>query len=85
MKKVKQIAAIIGIIFLVSLYIITFISAFFTTKYTNGLFLASLFSTFVIPVMIYGYMLIYKLLSKRNLPMNPEDTNDQSNSEANLK
>ncbi len=63
--KLKRIAAIIGIILIVAMYLITLISAIFVTKYTNGLFLASLFSTFAVPVFIYAYMLIYRLVHKK--------------------
>lgn len=73
MKKVKRVAALIGVIFLVSLYLLTFISSFFTTKYTNGLFMACIFSTFAVPVMIYAYMLVYKILSKIGHRENKDD------------
>lgn len=66
MKKVKQIAAIIGIALIAAMYLVTLISACFITKYTNALFLASLFSTFAVPVFIYAFMLIYKLVHKNN-------------------
>lgn len=66
MKKVKQVAAIIGIVLIVSMYLFTLISAIFITKYTKDLFLASLFATFAVPVMIYAFMLIYKLVNKKD-------------------
>lgn len=66
MNKTKRVAAMIGIIFIVSLYVFTFISAIFTTPYTKGLFTASIFSSFVIPVMIYAYMLVYKWVRKKD-------------------
>lgn len=64
--KLKRIAAMIGIVLIVAMYLITFISAIFVTKYTHGLFLASLFSTFAVPVFIYAYMLIYRLVHKKD-------------------
>lgn len=66
MKKTKQIAAVIGIALIVSMYLITLISSFITTKYTNALFNASLFSTFAVPVLIYAFMLVYKLVHKKD-------------------
>jgi|GEM_PF-1942950 hypothetical protein len=66
MKKVKQISAIIGIALIVSMYVLTLITALLIPKYTSGLFTASLFSTFVVPVLIYSYMLIYKLVNKKD-------------------
>jgi len=70
MNKVKRIAATIGIVLIASMYIISFISAIFASKYANGLFLASIFSTIVIPIMIYGYINIYKYVHKND---NTED------------
>lgn len=66
MIKAKRIAAITGIVLIVAIYLITLISALFATKYTNGLFLASLFSTFAVPVFIYVFMLVYKLVHKKD-------------------
>jgi len=72
MKKVKRISAIIGIVLIASMYIISLISAFFATKYAPGLFLASIFSTIVIPIMIYGFFTIYKYVHKNDEPENPD-------------
>lgn len=69
MKKLKQIAAVIGIVLIVSMYLVTLISAFFTTKYTNALFTASLFCTIAVPVFLYAFMLIYKLVHKKDETM----------------
>jgi len=71
MNKTKRISAIIGIILLVALYLLTLISAIIGNKYTNGLFLACLFSSFFIPVTIYAIMLIYRLTHKTNDVFSP--------------
>lgn len=60
MKKIKQISAMVGIVVIVSMYIISIISAIFASEYAPGLFLASIFSTLVIPIMIYGFIAVYK-------------------------
>lgn len=60
MNKVKRISAIIGIILIASMYLISLISAFFATEKAPGLFLASIFSTVVIPIMIYMFLETYK-------------------------
>lgn len=62
MKNVKRIVALCGVIILVGLYITTFIAALFQTEFSSQLFLASLYSTFIIPIMIYAYMLVYKVV-----------------------
>lgn len=80
MKKVKRIAAITGIVILVSLYLITLISAIFTTQYSGKLFLACIYATFVVPVMIYAYLLVYKILKKIGHPDKPDEIAQKSNS-----
>jgi hypothetical protein len=42
------------------------VSALFSSKQAPGLFLASVFSTIVIPIMIYGFITIYKYVHKEN-------------------
>lgn len=66
MKKAKQIAAIIGIILLLSIYIVTLISAITAKPYANSLFIACLYCTIVIPIVIYGFMVVYKAVHKKN-------------------
>ena len=66
MKRVKQIVSIICVIGFLNLYIITLISAFFTTPATAGLFKACIFSTVAIPVFLYAYLLIYRILKNNN-------------------
>ncbi|MFA9462980.1 MAG: hypothetical protein ACERKN_01690 [Velocimicrobium sp.] len=62
--KGQRVLAMIGVVFLLALYVITLISAIFTTPATKGLFMACIFSTVAIPVMIYGYILVYRILKK---------------------
>lgn len=82
MKKVKQISAMAGIVIIVSMYIISIISAIFASEYAPGLFLASIFSTLVIPIMIYGFMAVYKHVHKNdNDSMINDDTPDPSKGE----
>ncbi len=71
MKKVSQILAIIGIVLLVSLYIATLVAACFASPASNGLFMASLYSTFAIPVLIWVCRMFYNLSQKRK---NDENT-----------
>lgn len=65
MKKMKRISAITGVIILVGLYLLTFISALFTTPATAGLFKVSVFCTVFIPLMLYAYLLVYRLLKNK--------------------
>ena len=72
MKKVKRILAIIGIVLLVSLYVITIILALTDDPNTMNAFRASVYCTFLVPVLIWAYTFIYKLL-KNNYGDKPSD------------
>ena len=83
MKKVKQILAIIGIVLLVSLYVITLVLALTDDPNTMTVFRASLYCTFLIPVLIWAYTFIYKLLknnygSKLSKDITTESSNDET-------
>ncbi len=73
MNKVKRISAIIGIIFIASMYILFFISSFFATEYSNGLFIACLFSTIVIPIILWFFQVFYKLAHKKDTDSDPDN------------
>ena len=82
MKKVKQILAIIGIILLVLLYLSSLICAIIDRTETMRLFQASVMATVIIPVLLWAYSFIYKLIKK-----NAKDQMDemQNNSNTSLK
>ena len=63
-KKVKQILAIIGIVVLVGLYVSTIVCALSLSDNFMNLLLASVYATVIIPVLIWAYSFIYKLLKK---------------------
>ena len=65
-NKGKRIFSLVLVVFLLALYITTFVVACFTTKETGGLYFACLFSTVMIPILLYAYQLIFKVLQKRN-------------------
>ena len=64
MKKVKQLLAILGIVILLSLYVITLICAIVDNSNTMRMFQASIVASFIIPVLIWAYGFIYKLIKK---------------------
>ena len=82
MKKVKQILAIIGIILLILLYLSTLVCAIIDHTETMRLFQASILATVIIPVLLWAYSFIYKLIKK-----NAKDQMDemQNNSNTSLK
>ena len=64
MKKIKQILAIIGIILLVGMYAVTIILALTDDPNTMNAFRASIYCTVIVPVLIWAYSFIYKLVKK---------------------
>lgn len=64
MKKAKQILAMIGVILLVGLYVSTLVCALFGGDNFMDLLMASVYATFVIPVLIWAYTFFYKLIKK---------------------
>lgn len=63
-KKVRRIAAMVGIVLLVGMYIVSFIAALGKSENAHAWFMISLYCTFVVPVIIYVIQLIYKISNK---------------------
>lgn len=64
MKKTQRILAILGIVLLLGLYLSTFVFALLGKDFFP-MFMVSLFSSFVVPVLIWTYGFVYKLIKKR--------------------
>lgn len=64
MKKTKRILALAGAIILAGMYISTLIFALLDRSETMGLLKASIACTITLPVLLYGYMLVYRLTRK---------------------
>lgn len=66
MKKTKRILAWIGIILLVGMYIATLILAILDNSATMSMFKAATGCTILVPVLIYAYTLVYRILKPDN-------------------
>ena len=64
MKKTKRILALAGVILLVGMYLLTLILAIMQNEFAQALFRASFACTFIIPVLLYAYMLFYRVNHK---------------------
>ena len=64
-KRHKQIAAIIGIILLAALYLVTFILALCRFDGASSLFMGALACTVVVPILIWIYIWLYGLLTRK--------------------
>ena len=61
MKKIKRTLALIGAILLILMYASTLLFAFIDTSTSKSLLWASLGCTFLLPVMLYAFTLVYKV------------------------
>ena len=73
MKKIKRILALIGVVLFICLYGSTLVFALMDSPAADGLLRASIAATILIPVLLYAYILIARLLKKRR-----DDQNDHS-------
>ncbi len=64
MKKTKRILALIGALLLALLYLSTLVFALMKSAVASDLLKASLICTVIIPVLLYGYILIYRIRNK---------------------
>lgn len=64
-KRHKQIAAIIGIVLLAGLYLVTFILALCRFDGASSLFMGALACTVIVPVLIWIYIWLYGLLTRK--------------------
>lgn len=64
MEKVKRILALIGAIILIGLYIATLFCALSSSGNFMNMLMASIYATVVIPVLIWAYSFVYKLLKE---------------------
>lgn len=65
-EKIKRILALIGVVLLAGLYLITLVLAFIDPTATKEWLRTSISATLVIPVLLYAYIMVYKLLKKKD-------------------
>ena len=66
MKKTKRILALIGVILLVGMYLSTLIFALIKNENASNMLMASIVCTVIVPVLLYAYTLMYRVLKDRN-------------------
>lgn len=66
MNNIKRFLALAGAVLLVLMYASTLITALIDSPAADRLFLASVAATILIPVLLYAYILIYRILKKDN-------------------
>lgn len=81
MQKLKRIMALLGAILLIGMYLVTLGLGLTASPNTKGMLMASIACTVIIPCLLYGFMLVAKVLDNRGLtkedfPDAPEDKKD---------
>ena len=82
MKQIKRILAIIGVILIVGMYVVTFLSALFVKSMTGTLFITSAILTLFVPLLIYVVQMIYRIFCGEEPTKNPEQKNRKGFAEA---
>ncbi|MDF2538322.1 MAG: putative rane protein [Herbinix sp.] len=82
MEKVKRVAALVGVVLMVSMYVIFLIISFFATEKAPGLFLSGVFLTLIIPIMIYGFVVIYKFVHRNDKKDTEGDFNSSNENDS---
>lgn len=65
MEKLKRIAALIGVILLLLLYLGTFIFSLMGSEFAHMMFRACIAATIIIPVILYAMIMVAKYLKNR--------------------
>ena len=65
MKKIKQVLALAGVALLVGMYIVTLIMGITASPATQGMLMASLACTIIIPIILYAMMLVARVLENK--------------------
>ena len=73
MEKIKRILALAGALLLASLYICTLIFALMDSPAASRLLTASVAATILVPVLLYAYILIARLLKDRGEKQSGDD------------
>ena len=63
--KIKRIFAIIAVVLLVALYSSTIVFALSDNPNAVYMFKASIFCTVIIPIILYSYILVYRVFRKK--------------------
>lgn len=65
MKKIKRVFALISAILLAGMYLSTLVFALMKNENASNMLMASIICTVIVPVLLYAYTLMYRVLSRR--------------------
>ena len=65
MKKLKRVFALLGAVFLAGMYVAVLILGLTASPHTQNLLMAAIACTIILPCLLYGMMLIARILDNR--------------------
>lgn len=77
MKNVKRILALTGAILLILLYVSTLVFAIFDHSASKGLLKVSVAFTILLPVLLYAYIMFYRLAHRNDGVEDIEDIEEE--------
>lgn len=77
MKNIKQILAILGIVLILGVNLLLVFAAGTASEDNMGMFNAAIVTVILVPVLLWIYLYIYKLIKKRNEDKEIEDELDK--------
>ena len=80
MNRLKRIFALAGALLLACMYIATLVFALMDSSAASGFFRASVAATILVPVLLYGYILVARLLGSCHDDDNSADGTDDRRS-----
>ncbi|MBR2275821.1 MAG: hypothetical protein IJ873_07165 [Lachnospiraceae bacterium] len=69
----KRILAFIGVGLLVFMYVLTLIFALSGSENFFGMMMADIAATILVPIVLYGYVLVYNVIKDNNTEEAPEE------------
>lgn len=66
MQKLRRILALLGVILLVGMYLVTLVFALSANPNANNLLMASIVCTVIVPCLLYGMILVTRVLDNRH-------------------
>lgn len=67
MQKLRRILALLGVVILIGMYVVTLVFALSSSPNANNMLMASIVCTVVVPCLLYGMILITRVLDNRHL------------------
>ncbi len=80
MQKLRRILALLGVVILVGMYVVTLVFALSSSPNANNMLMASIVCTVIVPCLLYGMILITRVLDNRHLSDRDKETENTKNS-----